>query len=314
MKPNKYQIFIARRIWFWFWRELMNGFAPSDKDGNYKRPKGIKVNNYSKININYNDNLFILIGSSCPWCHRILLLYKLMDLSEKIKIIHLQPNYKKGEWIFKNKFYENNNLDQLYKNSSFIKAFRSTLPVMIRYKGQKTELISNESGDIIKILNLIFNNQLKENNFISDCDDDLLNLINDDINDGVYKCGFARNQNSYIYSSKRLFSALKDIDTLIKTNGGPWILGKKISVADIYLFPTLIRWEMIYSKLFKCTEKEICKFKNIIQWRYRFFNLNGISETCFDKEWLEDYYKAIFPLNPNQIIPLQPSLYEIINP
>ena len=85
-----------------------------------------------------------------------------------------------------------------------------------------------------------------------------------------------------------------------------------MSYADIYLFPTVIRWELIYRNLFKCTEKEISDFENIIKWRLKFFTLPSVSETCFDSEWKKDYYRALFPLNPNQIIPVLPSLEEII--
>ncbi len=60
-------------------------------------------------------------------------------------------------------------------------------------------------------------------------------------------------------------------------------------------------------------KKDIYFFKSIILWRYNFFKLKGISETCSYKNWIKDYYQAIFPLNPNQIIPLQPSLEELIN-
>ena len=90
------------------------------------------------------------------------------------------------------------------------------------------------------------------------------------------------------------------------------ICGEDLTYADIYLFPTIIRWELIYRNLFKCTEKEISDFKNIIKWRLKFFTLPSVSETCFDSEWKKDYYKALFPLNPNQIIPVLPSLEEIM--
>ena len=95
-------------------------------------------------------------------------------------------------------------------------------------------------------------------------------------------------------------------------NLGNWICGEDLTYADIYLFPTIIRWELIYRQLFKCTENEISDFKNIIKWRSSFFELNKVSETCFDSEWKKDYYKALFPLNPNQIIPVLPSLKEIM--
>ena len=147
---------------------------------------------------------------------------------------------------------------------------------------------------------------------INNCDQDLLKIIHSDINDGVYKCGFARNQRSYEKASKSLFKALRKIEKKLDKNIGNWIFGEELSFADIYLFPTVIRWELIYRNLFKCTEKEISDFKNIMKWRLKFFKLSRVSETCFDAEWKKDYYKALFPLNPNQIIPVLPSLDEII--
>jgi len=313
MKPNIYIIFIARKFWFWFWMKLMDGFAPSDKNGNYKRPKGLNHNKNINIDINENKNLYLFVGSTCPWCHRLIILHTLFNLSDKIKIIFLKPNYKTGEWIFNKDFYNFNNLKEVYAKCNQTKIFRATVPVFIIYKDQEMKLISNESRDILNILNSSIFKSSSNSYLIKNCDKKLLDLINEDINNGVYKCGFARNQDAYIKASKKLFSALTTIDKMLQENSGPWLLGNEISMADIYLFPTIIRWEYVYSKLFKCTEKDIYFFKSIIRWRYKFFNLKGISKTCSYKNWLKDYYQAIFPLNPNQIIPLQPSLDELIN-
>ena len=312
MRPNKYMIFIARKFWFWFWIKLMDGFAPSDKNGNYERPKGYRYNKL-KIDINENKNLYLLVGSTCPWCHRLIILFTLLNLSNKINLIFLKPNYKTGEWLFKEEFFNCKNLQALYAKCNKTNTFRATVPAFVNINDRKMKLISSESRDILKILNSSTFTSPSGNDLIKICDEKLLDLINEDINNGVYKCGFARNQNAYIEASKKLFSALTTIEKILQDNGGPWLLGNEISIADIYLFPTIIRWEFIYSNLFKCTEKDIYFFKNIILWRYKFFNLKGISKTCSYKNWLQDYYQAIFPLNPNQIIPLQPSLEEIIN-
>ena len=310
MKPNKHIVSIARQLWFWLWMKLMDGFAPSDKNGNYVRPKGF---NYHNLKVNKNKNYYLLVGATCPWCHRLMITYKLLNLSNKIKINLLIPKYKTGEWIFKKKFYNCKNLNEVYIKCNQTKIFRATLPTLLNCEDGEIKFISNESRDILKFLNSMNFNSLLVSDLIKDCDKTLLDLINDDINNGVYKCGFARNQNAYIEASQKLFAALTKIENMLDKNGGPWLLGKEISFADIYLFPTIIRWELIYSKLFKCTEKDISFFKNIVMWRYNFFKLRGISETCFYKNWLQDYYQAIFPLNPNQIIPLQPSLEEIVN-
>ena len=310
MTPNKHIVSIARQLWFWLWMKLMDGFAPSDKNGNYARPKGFS---YHNLKVNKNKNYYLLVGATCPWCHRLMITYKLLNLSNKIKINLLIPKYKTGEWIFKKKFYNCKNLNEVYIKCNQTKIFRATLPTLLNCEDGEIKFISNESRDILKFLNSMNFNSLLVSDLIKDCDKTLLDLINDDINNGVYKCGFARNQNAYIEASQKLFAALTKIENMLDKNGGPWLLGKEISFADIYLFPTIIRWELIYSKLFKCTEKDISSFKNVIMWRYHFYNLKGISETCSDKNWLQDYYQAIFPLNPNQIIPLQPSLEEIIN-
>ena len=310
MTPNKHIVSIARQLWFWLWMKLMDGFAPSDKNGNYARPKGFS---YHNLKVNKNKNYYLLVGATCPWCHRLMITYKLLNLSNKIKINLLIPKYKTGEWIFKKKFYNCKNLNEVYIKCNQTKIFRATLPTLLNCEDGEIKFISNESRDILKFLNSMNFNSLLVSDLIKDCDKTLLDLINDDINNGVYKCGFARNQNAYIEASQKLFAALTKIENMLDKNGGPWLLGKEISFADIYLFPTIIRWELIYSKLFKCTEKDISFFKNIVMWRYNFFKLRGISETCFYKNWLQDYYQAIFPLNPNQIIPLQPSLEEIIN-
>jgi len=172
--------------------------------------------------------------------------------------------------------------------------------------------LSNESSQIIKLLNSIKIQSKIQILTIKDCNQKFLDLINNSINDGVYKCGFARNQSAYENASRNLFAAINEVENFLQKNEGGWIFGEELSYADIYLFPTLIRWELIYSKLFKCTEQELSSFEKIIEWRLKFFKLSNVKRTCFDNEWKKDYYKALFPLNPNQIIPVLPSLSEIM--
>ena len=112
--------------------------------------------------------------------------------------------------------------------------------------------------------------------------------------------------------AKNLFAALNEVENTMNHNKGDWIFGEELTYSDIYLFPTLIRWELIYSKLFSCTEQELSDFEKIIEWRLKFFKLTNIDKTCYDNEWKKDYYKALFPLNPNQIIPALPSIKEIM--
>ena len=308
---NKYLINFSKKFWFWFWTKLMNGFAPSDLQGNYRRPSGILINK-NHVFKGKNENTYLLVGNSCPWCHRTLLIYKLKNLSKKVKVIFLEADINSGQWIFNEKFEGCETLHQFYKKAQKHNLFRSTLPLLFNFQNDHIDILSNESSEIVRFLNSITVDSSQKTLQISKCDQDLLEIIHSDINNGVYKCGFARNQISYEKASKNLFEALTKIEKKFDKNLGNWICGEDLTYADIYLFPTIIRWELIYRQLFKCTEKEISDFKNIIKWRLRFFKLTKVSETCFDSEWKKDYYKALFPLNPNQIIPVLPCLREIM--
>ena len=203
-------------------------------------------------------------------------------------------------------------LSDLYKKANKKIILRATLPLLISFVKDELNILSNESSQITRILNSIKIQSKIQILTIKDCNQKFLDLINNSINDGVYKCGFARNQSAYENASQNLFAAINEIENLLQKNKGDWIFGEELTYADIYLFPTLIRWELIYSKLFKCTEQELSSFKKIIEWRLKFFKLSNVNRTCFDNEWKKDYYKALFHLNPNQIIPVLPSLKEIM--
>ena len=308
---NKYLIKASKKFWFWFWTQLMNGFAPSDLHGNYKRPKGITIDSEYNIN-NENKQICLLVGNSCPWCQRTLLVHEIKSLSKKVKVIFLKADVEHGEWIFNIKLKGCMRLSELYKKANKMIIFRATLPLLVSFEKDEVNILSNESSHIIRLLNSIKSKSKFQSLNIRDCNQKFLDLIHNNINDGVYRCGFARNQSAYEKASKNLFAALKEVENKISINKGDWIFGEEFTYADIYLFPTVIRWELIYSKLFRCTEKELTDFEGIIQWRLKFFELSRINKTCYEKEWKKDYYKALFPLNPNQVIPVLPPLKEII--
>tara|TARA_B100000287_G_C20566406_1_gene754690 strand:- start:133 stop:1014 length:882 start_codon:yes stop_codon:yes gene_type:complete len=289
----------------------MNGFAPSDVQGNYKRPEGITINNEYDI-INKYGQIYLLLGKSCPWCQRSLLVHKIKHLSKEVKVIFLKADLEHGEWIFTKNLKGCKRLYDLYKKGNKKIIFRATLPLLISFVNDEVNILSNESSQIIRLLNSIKSKSEYPKLNIQDCNQKFLDLIHNNINDGVYRCGFARNQSSYQKASKNLFAALNEVENTISKNKGDWIFGQELTYADIYLFPTLVRWELIYSKLFKCTEQDLSDFEKIIEWRLKFFKLTDVDKTCFDNEWKTDYYKALFPLNPNQIIPALPSLKKIM--
>ncbi len=313
----------ARQIWSVEWKILMSGLAPADSQGNYKRP----INPQQKIQIPTKEDLInrtsgqmpcLIIGKSCPWAHRAWMIYEIKGLQKSINLHIAQVDNAGGRWILEPPIKGCKTLKDLYRKCGNNQTKKATVPMLFD-PGHKPEskprLINNESSELVKILN---------NWPIYDQDLDLSpdkykkqiinwqNLIQESINNGVYKCGFARNQKAYEKASKDLFSTLSIVEKHLQSNG-PWLCGNNFTIADIRLFPTLIRWEAIYYPLFKCSNKPIISFPNIIKWRKKIFNMYNIKNTCDVDSWRKDYFGALFPLNPGGIIPKGENITTIVN-
>ncbi len=313
----------ARQIWSFEWEILMNGLAPSDSSGNYKRP----INLQKQIQIPTKEDLKsrasnqmpgLIIGKSCPWAHRAWMIYQIKGLRKSINLHIAQVDNAGGRWVLNPPIKGCKNLQDLYRKCGNNQSRRATVPMLFdpgNESKSKPRIINNESAELVEILNNwpICDQKIDLNP--EKCQKQIMkwqSLIQENINNGVYKCGFARNQKSYEKASKNLFSALDNIEEHLQSKG-PWLCGKNLSIADIRLFPTLIRWEAIYYPLFKCSNKPIESYPNIIKWRKKIFNMYDIKKTCDVDTWRKDYFGALFPLNPSSIIPKGENIKTIIN-
>ena len=313
----------ARTGWKWQWNQLMNALAPCDELGNYRRPqsehKSAKVLSEHDLARRTKDQLPILIiGKSCPWAHRAWLIYTLKNLNKSINIIEAKPSPNKGKWHFNPQLLGCNYLDEVYNLCNSPTNHRSTVPTLIDpcdLQTKQPKILGNESAQLIEVLNqwptereeinLYPNDKAKEINKWN-------NLLQSKVNDGVYRCGFARNQIAYELASKELFNSLEKIEDTLRS-GGPWICGEEMTLTDIRLFPTLIRWETIYMPLFGCSAHPLWRYPKIWEWRKKLFNIPKVSMTCDSDKWRKDYFGNLFPLRPNQIIPENEELVNIVN-
>jgi len=95
--------------------------------------------------------------------------------------------------------------------------------------------------------------------------------------------------------------------------GGPWLCGGPTpSLADVQLFPTLVRLELVYAPLFGVSRRTLWQLPALWDWRRRFFALEGVAATCFPQAWRRDYFGALFPLHPSGIIPAGPDLTSLL--
>ncbi len=319
--PN---IVAAARIgWHWQWNQLMNGLAPSDESGNYLRPPTQHQNAIAPKALNLasrtKKNLPVLIvGRSCPWAHRTWLVHKLRNLESNLSLLFVKADHKAGRWKIEPSWLGCNSLLALYQKCGAPPNHRATVPTLLDPQTPSTQgpqILGNESAQLVEVLNSWPAPQGKVDLAPKNLQEEIANwqkLLQPAVNDGVYRCGFARTQSAYNKASSELFDALSQVDQQISKQG-PWICGKQLTLADIRLFPTLIRWETIYAPLFGCSAEPLWTFKNLWKWRQRFFNLPGIANTCNANAWRKDYFGALFPLRPSGIVPFGPDLAKIVN-
>ena len=313
----------ARSAWSWQWNQLMKGLAPADKDGNYKRvPSQIDnaklPNEQDLFSREAEDFPTLILGRSCPWAHRIWLIHQIKGLKNSLNIIFAKADYQKGQWLMEPSWLGCTSLLQLYKLCSINPTLRPTVPVLIDPNPNKTskpKIIGNESAQLLEVLNKWPTKSKSPNLMPQELESEIkkwCSLLQSKVNDGVYKCGFARNQKAYNNASESLFEALHKIEFALG-NKGPWLCGKALTIADLRLFPTLIRWESVYSPLFRCSKEPLSYFPNLLKWRKNFFQIPKVKETCNSEIWRNDYFGALFPLNPSNIVPNGPSISTIVN-
>ncbi|ABX08174.1 glutathione S-transferase family protein [Prochlorococcus marinus] len=314
---------IARESWRWQWEQLMKGLAPADKSGNFQRVPSQVTNAVVPIKenlVNRHANEFprLIIGRSCPWAHRTWLVYQIRGLQTSLDLLLAKADHRQGLWKIEPSWLGCSSLLDLYKLCGISPKHRATVPAIIDPKSTHTnapKLLGNESAQLIEVLNEwpakenspdLFPHRLRKE--INECS----KILQSSINDGVYKCGFARNQKAYENASEELFNGLNEVELRLSKKG-PWLCGENLTLADIKLFPTLIRWEAIYAPLFKCSKKPLLLFPKICEWRRRLFHIPEVMKTCNSIDWQNDYFGALFPLNPSNIVPNGPDLTTIVN-
>ena len=313
----------ARLGWHWQWNQLMGGLAPADAKGNYRRPpsqhqQATLPAEQELINRSADQYPRLIIGRSCPWAHRTWLVHELRNLQSSLSLLLAQADHKAGRWQLDPDWLGCKSLLALYQRCGAPPSHRATVPALVD-PGTTTEqsprLLGNESAQLVEVLNLWPAAKDALDLAPSDLQGEINSwqeLLQTAVNDGVYRCGFARTQTAYEKACNELFDALTQVESSLSKKG-PWLCGEKLTLADVRLFPTLIRWEMVYAPLFGCSQQPLWDFPHLWRWRQRLFAMPGIDKTCDSRAWRQDYFGALFPLNPSNIVPSGPDLAKLVN-
>jgi len=183
--------------------------------------------------------------------------------------------------------------------------------VPVLWDKKRRTIVNNESSEIIRMLNSAFNDLAGE---FSDyypeplrADIDELNqLIYDNINNGVYRTGFATSQPAYEAAFQRLFDTLEVVEQRLGQQR--YLLGKNITEADWRLFTTLIRFDAVYYSHFKTNLKRIEDYPNLSNYVRELYQMEGIAETVNFEHIKTHYYVSQTTINPTQVVPVGPFL------
>jgi putative glutathione S-transferase len=244
---------------------------------------------------------WLIVGRSCPWAHRTWLLHRLRRLEGSIRLVIVEPDPNAGRWVFPEPQLGCSSLQQLYQRCGCPPSLRATVPLLLDPGGphQPPRLLNNESAELLEVLNLWPTSQPM---FASALNDPWAARLQHSVNDGVYRCGFARNQTAYNGAEAELFECLAELESKLAA-AGPWLAGSAPGLLDLRLFPTLIRWEQVYAPLFGCSRLPLWHFPALWRWRAQLMQLPGVAECCDPLAWRRDYFGALFPLRPSGVVP-----------
>lgn len=257
----------------------------------------------------------LYIAYACPWAHRALIMRALKGLNDHISMSAVSPYMLQDGWTFL-KDYDDIPNDPLH-NLQFLRELytkvdsqftgRVTVPVL--YDKENNKIVNNESSEIIRIFNSEFQN-LSDNDIdyypepLRQKIDEWNEVIYNNVNNGVYRCGFSRSQSAYEKAYRGLFETLDKVDKQLKET--KYLCGDQITEADVRLFPTLIRFDTVYHTHFKCNGKLIAQYEGLSRFTKEFLNLPGVRETLNMDHVKSHYYYSHKEINPSQIVPLGP--------
>jgi glutathionyl-hydroquinone reductase len=257
---------------------------------------------------------FLVTAPSCPWAHRTVMMRKLKGLENAIPLV--QSDLPKGQgWAYSRGFDGLEPVDGVFHVHQVYSAARpgftgrATVPVL--WDRKTRTIVNNESSEIIRMLNSEFDEFGNPTldlypDVLRSAIDETNTLVYDAINNGVYRCGFARTQQAYEESFRKLFAALDNLEQRLGRQR--YLVGDRFTEADLRLFPTLVRFDAVYYSHFKCNLRRLADYHNLSNYMREIYQMPGVAETVDLPGIKLGYYGGMRNLNPSGIIPLGPEL------
>ncbi|CAI2289935.1 TPA: glutathione S-transferase family protein [Vibrio parahaemolyticus] len=253
----------------------------------------------------------LYVSLACPWAHRTLIFRKLKGLEPHIDVTVVCPDMLSQGWQMglPEPLFGHTRMHQIYTQAKPDYTGRVTVPVL--WDKKTNTIVSNESSEIIRMFNSAFNDLTGNHDDyypepLRGVIDEWNDYIYPNVNNGVYRCGFATSQEAYEEAFESLFSALDKIDAHLATHR--YLAGNKITEADWRLFTTLVRFDAVYVGHFKCNKQRIADYVNIQGYLKELYQIDGIADTTDFYHIKRHYYFSHTGINPTQVVPKGPDL------
>ena len=276
------------------------------------------------------DRYHLYASLACPWASRTIIFRKLKGLEDTIGMTIVDPFRDEKGWAFRdpersrpgsalNKLDQFESTDPINRFRYLSEAYAATDPkfdgrvtVPVLWDKETKRIVNNCEDDICPIFNSVFNEFAKNKDidfFPKDIEAERIKLsefLYDNINNGVYRAGFATRQRAYEVSCKKLFDALDEMEKRLSKSR--YLFGKRMAEADWRLFCTLIRFDAVYHGHFKCNLRRIIDYPNLQGYLLDLYQHPGIAETVSIDHIKRHYYMTHEEINPTRIVPLGPIL------
>ncbi len=258
----------------------------------------------------------LYVSDACPWAHRTAIVRRLKQLDDVVSLSMVEPVRDERGWAFAVDSGVSSDpvngytfLSEAYQASDTASEGRVTVPVL--WDRELGRIVNNESSEIIQMLNSEFDawgdasldlypSELKREI------DEINDIVYEYVNNGVYRCGFARTQEAYDRAVLGLFDTLDALDERLSTQR--FLVGDRPTLADWRLFPTLVRFDAVYVGHFKCNRKRVDDYPNLSGYLRDLYSVPHIASTVDIERTKHHYYLSHAGLNPSGIVPAGPDL------
>jgi putative glutathione S-transferase len=255
----------------------------------------------------------LYVSLACPWAHRTLIFRRLKKLDGAISVCVVDPLLGPQGWTFgKGETADTVNhkarLSDIYLLADAKYSGKVTVPVL--WDKKRRTIVNNESAEIIRMLNSAFDAYTDVSTdfypaALRASIDEINGFVYANVNNGVYRAGFATTQNAYEEAFRALFAALDEIERRLASRR--YLVGP-LTEADWRLFTTLVRFDAVYYGHFKCNLRRIADYPNLSTYLRDLYQVPGVAETVDLGHIKRHYYVSHKHINPTGIVPLGPAL------